>query len=125
VWDDAVVVVLEKQIGTADPEATAHRLETLYPDSGDLATWKPGEAEQIPWESHQLAESDIYRELAIPERPCSLHSCEPATKTPVTLSSAYMDTERQVAGRQLANGGHRLAALLNQIWPSVVPGPRR
>jgi hypothetical protein len=29
-----------------------------------------------------------------------------------------MDREGQVAGRQLAKAGHRLAALLNQIWLS-------
>jgi hypothetical protein len=83
-WDDAVVAVLEKQLGTSEPEATARKLEALYPAAGDLATWKPGEAEQIAWESHQLAEADVYQALGIPGRPCSLHSCDPATKMPVT-----------------------------------------
>jgi S1/P1 Nuclease len=67
-WDDAVVMVLEKQLGTAEPEATARKLEVLYPAGGDLATWKLGESEQIAWESHQLAETDVYRPLGIPER---------------------------------------------------------
>jgi hypothetical protein len=98
-------------------EATARKLEALYPDTRDLATWKPGESEQIAWESHQLAKSDVYRALGIPERGCSMHSCDTATNTPVTMSSSYMDREAQVAGRQLAR--HRLAALLNQIWPST------
>jgi hypothetical protein len=89
----AVVVVLEKQLETQNPESTAHKLETLYPAAGDLATWKAGESEQIAWESHQLAETNIYSVLGIPEKPCSLHSCDPVTKTPVTLSSAYMDNE--------------------------------
>jgi len=114
-WDDAVITVLEKQLGTNGPEATARKLELLYPASGDLVTWKP---EQIAWESHQLAETDVYRELGIPERPCALHSCDPATSAPVKLSAAYMEREAQVTGRQLAKAGHRLAALLNQIWPS-------
>jgi hypothetical protein len=117
VWDDAVVVVLEKQLGTTDPQATAHRLEALDPASSDLETWKEDESEQIAWESHQLAESDVYRELGIPERPCDMHSCDPASRTPVTLSPAYMDREAQVAGPQLAKARHRLAALVNQIWP--------
>jgi S1/P1 Nuclease len=116
-WDDAVVVVLEKQLGTAEPEATARKLEALYPATGDLATWKTGESEQIAWESHQLAETDVYRALGIPERPCTSHSCDPATSTPQKLSPAYMDREGQVAGRQLAKAGHRLAGLLNRIWP--------
>jgi hypothetical protein len=32
-----------------------------------------------------------------------------------------MDREGQVAGRQLAKAGYRLAALLNQIWPPQAP----
>ena len=48
-WDDAVVTVLEKQLGTTEPEATARKLEALHPAAGDLATWKPGESEQIAW----------------------------------------------------------------------------
>jgi hypothetical protein len=115
-WDDAVVTVLEKQLGTHDPATTAHKLEKLYPDTS-LAAWKPGESEQIAWESHELAKSDVYRALGIPERECSMHSCDTATSTPVTMSSSYMDREGQVAERQLAKAGERLAALLNQIWP--------
>jgi hypothetical protein len=41
-WDDAVVAVLERQLGTCAPEATARKLEALYPASGELAVWKPG-----------------------------------------------------------------------------------
>lgn len=119
VWDDAVVTVLEKQLGTTEPEATAHKLEERYPTAGDLATWKPNESAQIAWESHQLAETDVYRALGIPDRPCELHSCHPATGTTVTLSAAYMEREGQVAGRQLAKAGYRLAALLNEIRPAI------
>ena len=46
-WDDAAVVVLDKQLETANPEATARKLEALDPASGDLTTWKSGESEQI------------------------------------------------------------------------------
>jgi hypothetical protein len=117
-WDDAVVTVLEKQLGTNDPETTAHKLEALYPVDGKLEPWKPGESEQIAWESHQLAEVEVYRALGIPERPCSLNSCASTTSTPVTMSPAYMEHEGQVTGRQLAKAGYRLAALLNQTWAS-------
>jgi hypothetical protein len=117
VWDDAVVVVLEKQLETQNPESTAHKLEALYPATDDDKTWKPDESEHIAWESHQLAESDVYRELGIPEKPCSLHSCDPSTKTPVALSAAYKEHEAPIAAQQLAKGGHRLAELLNEIWP--------
>ena len=120
-WDDAVVAVLEKQLGTTEPEATAHKLEALYPVTDDLKAWKPAESEQIAWESHQLAETDVYGALGIPERSCSMHSCDPATSKPVTMSSTYMDRAGQVAGRQLAKAGYRLAALLNQICKRAVP----
>jgi S1/P1 Nuclease len=119
VWDDAVVVVLEKQLGTTDPQATARRLEAVYPTSSDLATWKQDESEQIAWESHRIAETDVYRALGISEKPCELHSCDPGTRTAITLNQTYMHREAQVAGSQLAKAGHRLAALLNQIWPST------
>jgi S1/P1 Nuclease len=116
-WDDAVVVVLEKELGTNEPAATARKLEQLYSVQSDRITWKPGSSAQIAWESHQLAEIEVYRGLGIPERPCVLDaSCDPATSTPITLSQDYMKREGQIAGRQLAKAGHRLAALLNQIW---------
>jgi hypothetical protein len=41
VWDDAVVIVLEKELGTHDPEATASKLEALYPAATNDKTWKP------------------------------------------------------------------------------------
>lgn len=115
-WDDAVVAVLEKDLGTTKPEATARKLEALYPATKDLMTWKPGESGQIAWVSHQLAESAIYGPLGIPEKPCELHSCGSTTANPVTLTSAYMERAATVAGKQLAAAGYRLAALLNQIW---------
>jgi hypothetical protein len=102
-WDDAVVVVLEKELGTNEPAATARKLERLYPARSDQITWKPGSSAQIAWESHQLAGIEVYRGLGIPERPCVLDaSCDPATSAPVTLSPTYMEREGQVAGRQLA-----------------------
>jgi hypothetical protein len=83
---------MEKQLETVEPDATARKLEALYPAANDETSWKPGESEQIAWESHQLAESDVYSALGIPERPRSLHSCDPATQTPINLSSAYSTT---------------------------------
>jgi hypothetical protein len=46
-WDDAVVVVLEKELGTNEPAATARKLEQLYPAQSDKLTWKPGSSAQI------------------------------------------------------------------------------
>jgi hypothetical protein len=123
-WDDAVVVVMEKQLGTTDPDATARKLEALYPASSELMTWKPGESEQIAWESHQVAEADVYRALGIPERQCEMHSCDPATGTPITLSSAYMERESAVAGRQLVKAGRKAGrSAQSDVVTRIVPGP--
>ncbi len=46
-WDDAVVVELENQLGTYGPEATARKLERLYPASGNAFVWKRGSAAQV------------------------------------------------------------------------------
>jgi hypothetical protein len=53
-WDDAVVAV-EKQLGTSDPEATAHKLEALYPPRVISRHGNPASQTKIAWESHQLA----------------------------------------------------------------------
>jgi hypothetical protein len=113
-WDEAVVAVLEQQLGTHAPDATARKLEALYPAATDLARWKPGESEQIAWESHQLVEADVYRALGDTGEAVHAGFLRPATRTPVTLSSSYTQREAQVAGRQLAKAGYRLAGLLNK-----------
>jgi hypothetical protein len=117
VWDDAVVVLLEHQLGTHDPVATANELEKLYPRAEETKGWTPDESEQTAWESHQIAKTEIYGNLGIVERPCTQNWCDPSTRVAVTLGPAYMDHAAKVAGRQLARAGYRLAALLNQIWP--------
>jgi hypothetical protein len=118
VWDDGLVVILERQLGTHSPESTARALEALYPASKNSCDWKSGGSTQIAWASHQLAATDIYGALGIPERSCSLHSCDPATRTPISLTQDYMKREASVAGRQLARAGYCLAARLNEIWPT-------
>jgi hypothetical protein len=116
-WDDAVVVQLERRLGTDNPGATARKLEKLYPLDATSSKWKPDTSEQIAWESHQLAETEVYRALGIPEKQCILKSCDSSTSTPIELSPAYMGRAAQVAGRQLGKAGYRLAELLNHIWP--------
>ena len=120
-WDDAVVVNLEQQLGTHAPEATARKLEALYPERADSFTWQPGTSQQIAWETHELADKDVYGALGIPERPCEMQTCDPATGAAVTMSPAYMKRAGDIAGHQLAKAGYRLAALMNQIWPSAAP----
>ncbi len=114
-WDDAVVVQLEHQLGTNNPRATATALERIYPPPARSA--KPVRVEQMAWESHELAKTDVYGALHIPRQPCSPPACHSATPGKVAISDAYMEREAQVAGKRLAQAGYRLAAILNRIWP--------
>ena len=70
----------------------------------------------MAWESHELARSAVYGALGIREKPCAPKACEAAAGGPVVMSRTYMKTAAQVAGRQIAKAGYRLAALLNQLW---------
>ena len=116
VWDDAVVVEMEYRLGTRSPEATAEKLERLYPAASAPESWQPGSAERIAWESHRLAKSAIYDALGIAQKPCMPDSCDSRTRSKVKLGRSYMERAARIAERQLAEAGLRLAALLNRIW---------
>jgi len=113
-WDDAVVVELEHQLGTHDPRATATALERIDPQS--VRSARPVNPEQMAWESHELARTDVYGALHIPELPCAPSACRSATPGKVVMSDAYMKREAGVAGKRLALAGYRLARILNGIW---------
>jgi hypothetical protein len=119
-WDTAVVYRLEDSVDSGSPAATAHKLEQLYANQKDADSWKPGGADDIAWESNQVARSQIYEALGIPVEPCQpdVHSCAYAPQGPVDLDSSYMNKAARTAGQQLAKAGFRLASLLNGIWPS-------
>jgi hypothetical protein len=116
-WDDAVVAVLEKLLGTTEPEATARKLEALYPDAGDLATWKP----RVGADCMGIASTGRERRLS-----CARDTGEavfaaflrPRHEHTRDAEPDVYGTRRQVAGRQLSKAGHRLAALLIGIWAS-------
>ncbi len=119
-WDTVVVYRLEDSVDSGNPQATAHKLEQLYVGQKDAASWKPGGASDIAWESSQLARAQIYQALRIPVEPCEpeVNSCVRAPGGSVTLNDAYMNEAAMIAGEQLAKAGFRLASLLNGIWPS-------
>ncbi len=113
-WDDAVVVELEAGLETHSPTATAAALEKIYPASAVAS--RDLRPDEMAWESHELAKSAVYNALGIREKPCAPKACEAAAGGPVVMSRTYMKTAAQVAGRQIAKAGYRLAALLNQLW---------
>ena len=110
-WGERLVSHLEHELHTLGPADTAAALERRFPDND---TNCPARAE-IAWESHQLAESEVYKRLGIPMQPCQPTACIKPKET-VKVSQRYLDREWKVAGRQIATGGYRLAALLNALW---------
>ncbi len=105
------------------PTTTAHTLEQIYAAQKDADSWKPGETDDIAWESNQLARSEIYKALNIPVEPCQpdVDSYAQAPEGHVDLDSSYMSKAATIAGQQLAKAGFRLASLLNGIWLSSSP----
>jgi hypothetical protein len=120
VWDTTVVRRLEYSIDSGRPETTAHRLERTYAAERDADSWIP--ADDIAWESNQIARSDIYAALHIPVEPCqpTLDVCRNTARRIVELDSSYLDDADAIAGHQLAKAGFRLASLLNETWTQPV-----
>jgi nuclease S1 len=121
-WDDTIVWSLESSIGSGEPDTTARRLEQIYGSEKALDAWIPGDADDIAWESNQVARSDIYAALKLPVEPCDPPAALCNNEPEVRLSAAYMDHAAAVAGHRLAKAGFRLASLLNEIWTQPV-GP--
>jgi hypothetical protein len=116
VWDTTVVRRLERSIGSGRPETTAHWLEHKYAAERETDSWI--RADDIAWESKQLARADIYAALQIPIEPCApaIDSCSSVPGPVVELNASYLNHAETIAGHQLAKAGFRLASLLNGIW---------
>jgi hypothetical protein len=121
-WDTTLVRRLEYSIDSGRPETTAHKLERTYADEKAADSWIA--ADDIAWESNQLARSDIYAALRIPVEPCqpTANLCLNSLGRPVELDASYLDRAEAIAGHQLAKAGFRLASLLNEIWTQPVAG---
>ena len=119
-WDTTVVKRLEYNIDSGRAETTARRLEQTYAAERDQDPWIP--ADDIAWESNQIARTDIYAALQIPVEPCAptVDSCSGVSARTVELSSSYIDHAGSIAGHQLAKAGFRLASLLNGIWTTQI-----
>jgi nuclease S1 len=120
VWDTTVVRGLEYSLDSGRPETTARRLEEKYAAERDKDSWI--HADDIAWESNQIARTDIYAALQIPIEPCepAADACINPVGRPVELSASYLDHADEIAGHQLAKAGFRLASLLNGIWTAPI-----
>jgi len=123
VWDTTIVRRLEYSIDSGRPETTAHKLERTYAEEREADSWIA--ADDIAWESNQLARSDIYGALRIPVEPCqpTVNVCLNPLGRAIELDSSYLEHADATAGHQLAKAGFRLASLLNEIWTQPV-GPK-
>lgn len=117
-WDVTLVEALEHQIDSGDPRKTAEILEHKYLGAHRPVVWTAKTSDEIAWQSLQTARTQIYLRLGVPLMPCTpvQGSCQQATKTPLTITPAYVNEESVVAGLQLAKAGFALADLLNSIW---------
>ncbi len=119
VWDTTLVRRLEYDIDSGRPLTTAHKLERTYADEKAADSWIA--ADDIAWESNQVARADIYAALRIPVEPCqpTANLCLNPLGHAVELDASYLDRADAIAGHQLAKAGFRLASLLNEIWTAA------
>ena len=120
VWDTTVVRRLERSVDSGRPETTAHNLEQIYAAERETDSWIP--ADDIAWESKQIARAEIYDPLQISIEPCmpATDACSNLPGRVVELNTSYLNHAETIAGHQLAKAGFRLASLLNGIWVQPV-----
>jgi hypothetical protein len=122
-WDRVLVQQVENELGTGNVKATARKLEEKFGSEKDTFAWKPDSTAAVAWESTEIARKDVYTALQIPQEACKpdLTNCNLApaeiTNLSVNLSPDELKRESDIAARQLAKAGYRLASLLNSIWP--------
>lgn len=115
-WDGGIIASLhQNDVHLADNlEGYIDRLS-----SGERKSWSKGDAGKWTWESHKLAQQDIYQRLHVPVEPpvfpksCKVAPGEITNFRPYT-DSLYINDMKPVVRDQLAKAGLRLARLLNQ-----------
>jgi hypothetical protein len=121
VWDTAIP---ERDMEGADPAEYAEMLENLF--GGDVENWQKAgvHVEEWAWESHDLAEAMVYGELTpkiAVEQHAEVHSCADANhigermvRLHIFAGQTYQDAAGAAVEERLAQGGVRLAMMLNE-----------
>jgi hypothetical protein len=115
-WDGSIVASLHMSDAKLADSIEGY-IERL--SDGDRKGWVKGDARKWTWESHKLAEQDIYHRLHIPLMPvvfpqtCKTAPGEIANFRPY-IDSLYINDMKPVVRDQLAKAGLRLARVLNQ-----------
>jgi hypothetical protein len=115
-WDGGIVASLHMNDARLADSIEGY-IERL--DGGERKGWSKGDAKKWTWESHRLAQRDIYQRLHIPLMPvvfpksCKIAPGEIANFRPY-IDSLYINDMKPVVRDQLAKAGLRLAHVLNQ-----------
>jgi S1/P1 Nuclease len=120
-WDTDIP---ERDMEGADPAEYANYLSQVFSD--EFAKWQAAgiHVEEWAWESHELAETFVYGQLAPPvpvETPVAVRSCTDAGNVGERLmrmhlfaGEAYQESAAPIAEMRLAQAGVRLAMILNE-----------
>ena len=120
-WDSAI---LERDAEGADPADYAETIETLF--TADIEAWQKAgiRLDDWVWEGFDLAETTVYGALmpkVAVEPNVPVHSCADDSnigdrlfRQKIVAGEAYQEKAAPVIERRLAEGGVRLAMMLNE-----------
>jgi len=120
-WDTAI---LERDTEGADAGEYADTLDALF--AANIEVWQKAgvHIDEWVWEGYDFAESVVYGDLTpkIPIEPnVVVHSCsddnnigERLLRQNITVGEAYQEKAASVAEKRIAEGGVRLAMILNE-----------
>jgi len=109
-WDIDTVLAAMKGHGNSE-QATAAALFARFKNGASISQGTP---EQWARESNDLARTAIYQKLAIPTSTVTSGDCATGIK-PVTITSAYLQSNVDIVERRLMEAGIRLSNVLNEI----------
>jgi hypothetical protein len=121
VWDTAI---LERDAEGADPAEYADTLDALF--AADIEGWQKAgvRVEDWVWEGYDFAESVVYGDLTPKigiEPNVTVHSCtddnkigERMLRQNIVAGETYQEKAAPVAEKRIAEGGIRLAMILNE-----------
>jgi nuclease S1 len=109
-WDIDTVLAVMKGHNNSE-QATATALFTRFKSGASVSQGTP---ESWARESNELARTAIYQKLGIPAFTGTTSDCAPGIK-PVTITSAYLQSNVAIVERRLMEGGIRLSNVLNEI----------
>jgi len=113
-WDIDTVLAAMKGHGNSE-QATATALFTRFKNGASVSQ---GTAEEWARESNDVARTAIYQKLAIQTYTVTRGDCATGIK-PVTITSAYLQSNVAIVERRLMEAGIRLSNVLNEICSGV------